>query len=66
MEYLFEDVGVNRIQAEVMLANDCSKRVLLKNGFIKEGTIRQASVWTGKGIVDLEIYGILSEDDIRK
>ncbi|MGX4587547.1 GNAT family N-acetyltransferase [Paenibacillus chitinolyticus] len=60
--YLFTEAEVNRIQAEVMPANDASKKVLLKNGFRKEGTLRQAALWSGKGIVDLEIYAILKED----
>ena len=60
--YLFESINFNRIQAEVMPGNDISKRVLTKNQFIKEGTLRQASLWSGKGIVDLEIYAILKED----
>lgn len=62
VKFLFEDVHINRIQAEVMPANDFSKKVLLKNGFIKEGLLRQATLWSGKGIVDLEIYSILQED----
>ncbi|MDO7908643.1 GNAT family protein [Paenibacillus sp. JX-17] len=62
VKYLFEVVEVNRIQAEVMPANEASKQVLLKNGFIREGLLRQASVWSGKGIVDLEIYGLLRAD----
>ncbi len=62
IKFLFEEVNVNRIQAEVMPANEVSKKVLLKNGFIKEGLLRQASLWSGKGVVDLEIYGILKED----
>ncbi|OBZ07614.1 alanine acetyltransferase [Bacillus sp. FJAT-27264] len=62
LHFLFVDVKVNRIQAEVMPRNDSSKKVLVKNGFLKEGTLRQASLWTGKGIVDLEIYSILKED----
>lgn len=65
-KYLFEDIGVNRIQAEVMPGNGNSKRVLLKNGFLLEGTLRQAQIWTGKGIVDLEIYGCLREDYITR
>lgn len=60
--FLFREADVNRIQAEVMPGNESSKRVLLKNGFIHEGTLRQASVWSGKGIVDLEVYGLLKED----
>ncbi|CEH28996.1 alanine acetyltransferase [Aneurinibacillus migulanus] len=62
VKFLFEEVNINRIQAEVMPANKISKKVLLKNGFIKEGLLRQASLWSGKGVVDLEIYGILKED----
>lgn len=60
--YLFETVNINRIQAEVMPENDVSKRVLIKNGFIKEGTLRQANFWSGKGIVDLELYAILKDN----
>jgi ribosomal-protein-alanine N-acetyltransferase len=62
IEFLFEKVNVNRIQAEVMPANEVSKKVLLKNGFVKEGLLRQAALWSGKGIVDLEIYGVLKEE----
>lgn len=62
VKFLFESVEVNRIQAEVMPFNERSKRVLLKNGFLKEGTLRQANLWSGKGLVDLEIYSILAED----
>ncbi|MEK4396704.1 GNAT family N-acetyltransferase [Bacillus sp. FSL K6-2860] len=60
--FLFEEIDINRIQAEVMPANEVSKKVLLKNGFIKEGLLRQAVLWSGKGIVDLEIYSMLKED----
>jgi [ribosomal protein S5]-alanine N-acetyltransferase len=55
-------MNFNRFPQEVMPSNKVSKKVLLKNGFIKEGTIRQAAVWTGKGRVDLEIYGLLKSD----
>jgi len=65
VKFLFEEVNVNRIQAEVMPVNEVSKKVLLKNGFIKEGVLRQASLWSGKGVIDLEIYGILKEDYIQ-
>lgn len=59
VRFLFQEVEVNRIQAEVMPANEVSKQVLLKNGFKYEGTLRQATLWSGKGIVDVEIYGLL-------
>ncbi|GAA0133464.1 GNAT family N-acetyltransferase [Paenibacillus sp. YSY-4.3] len=62
VKFLFENAHVNRIQAEVMPSNDSSKKVLLKNGFQQEGILRQAHLWSGKGVVDLEIYGILREE----
>ncbi|MFC5649245.1 GNAT family N-acetyltransferase [Paenibacillus solisilvae] len=62
VKYFFEEVGINRIQAEVMLLNERSKRVLMKNGFVHEGTIRQAALWTGKGIIDLDLFSILRAD----
>lgn len=62
ISFLLQEVHVNRIQAEVMPSNEASKKVLLKNGFMKEGLLRQAAVWSGKGIVDLEIYGLLKAD----
>lgn len=62
VSFLFENANINRIQAEVMPANEASKNVLLKNNFMKEGVIRQASYWSGKGVVDLEIYGLLKND----
>lgn len=65
LQFLFTDANVNRIQAEVMPPNETSKKVLLKNGFIKEGTLRQATLWSGKGIVDLEMYSILKEDYVK-
>lgn len=60
--FLLDEVNVNRIQAEVMPPNEASKRVLLKTGFTKEGLLRQAALWSGKGIVDLEIYSLLKDD----
>ncbi|WP_102692578.1 GNAT family N-acetyltransferase [Rummeliibacillus pycnus] len=65
VRFLFEKANINRIQAEVMPANEISKKVLQKNGFKKEGLIRQATLWPGKGIIDIEIYSILNEDYIN-
>ncbi|MDD3243548.1 MAG: GNAT family protein [Eubacteriales bacterium] len=60
--YLFDDIGIDRIQAFVMPENAASERVLLKNGFQKEGLIRRGNVWTGHGIVDLELLALLRDD----
>ena len=61
-DYLFNEIGLNRIQAFVMPENTRSHPVLLRNGFQKEGTIRQGYVWTGKGVVDLVLYSLLPTD----
>lgn len=31
----------------------------------KKGALRQAILWAGKGIVDLEIFSILKEDYVK-
>lgn len=62
LEYLFYEIDVNRIQAFVMPQNERSKNVLLRNKFIKEGTIRQGNYWKGRGVVDLELYSLLKSE----
>lgn len=62
LNYLFQHIEINRIQAFVMPQNEKSKNVLLRNKFIKEGTIRQGNYWRGRGIVDLELYSILKSE----
>lgn len=62
--FLFDTADINRIQAFVMPANVRSGNVLLKNGFLKEGTIRQGAFWTGRGVVDLDLYSLLKSDVI--
>lgn len=61
-DYLFKDIGINRIQAFVMPENIKSQNVLQRNGFVKEGVIRQGHIWKGKGIVDLILYSLLKSD----
>jgi ribosomal-protein-alanine N-acetyltransferase len=61
-DYLFTDVGINRIQAFVMPENIKSQNVLQRNGFVKEGMIRQGYVWKGKGVIDLILYSLLKSD----
>jgi ribosomal-protein-alanine N-acetyltransferase len=61
VNYLLNEVGVERIRAEVMLQNNYSKRVLEKNGFTKEGTTREK--WSGKGIVNLEVFSVLKKEE---
>ncbi len=60
--YIFETVGLNRIEAYVMPQNAASQRVLEKNGFVREGLLRQANIWTDKGVVDLIVFSLLRSD----
>lgn len=62
VKYLFDEIKINRIQATVMPENIYSAKALLRNGFIKEGTIREANYWIGKGVIDLEMYSLLQSD----
>lgn len=62
IHYLFQTVGVNRIQAFVMPENERSQRVLEKNNFAKEGILRQSQFWKGIGVVDLIVYSRLASD----
>ncbi len=62
-DYLFIDIGINRIQAFVMPENVKSQNVLLRNYFMKEGTIRQGHIWKGKGLVDLILFSRLRSDN---
>ncbi|WP_243128275.1 GNAT family N-acetyltransferase [Clostridium chromiireducens] len=61
-DYLFNDIGINRIQAFVMPENIKSQNVLQRNSFVKEGIIRQGCVWKGQGVVDLILYSLLKSD----
>lgn len=62
IDFLFNEIKVNRIQAFVMTENLKSGKVLKRNHFVHEGTIRQGQIWKEKGLVDLELYSLLSED----
>lgn len=63
--FLFEEVGVGRIEAIHDPNNPSSDKVMLKNGFTYEGTMRNYD-FTNKGISDASIYSILSEEYFSK
>ncbi|KAI2628329.1 acetyltransferase [Xylaria nigripes] len=53
--------GLMRIHANVFEPNEASKRVLVKAGFIKEGTMRSAVVKHGERMSE-EIFGLIRAD----
>ena len=60
--YLFNSIGINRIQAFVMPENTKSLDVLRRNNYVEEGIIRQGFVWKGKGVVDLMLFSMMKSD----
>ena len=53
-----KELGLNRITANVFHPNLASQRILLKNGFVQEGTMRKAAK-KGDKVYDIFIYGLL-------
>ena len=64
IRFLFEEVGMNRIQATHDARNPNSGRVMEKCGMLYEGTMRQASR-NNQGIDDSVVRAILKEDYIK-
>ncbi len=56
----FENMELNRIQADVMAHNDRSARVLEKLGFSHEGVQRQGGYWRDE-YHDLHYFGLLRD-----
>lgn len=59
--HAFEALGLRRIEAEVNPANVASNELLLRVGFVREGTLRQR--WAAKDkVYDTHLYGLLADD----
>jgi ribosomal-protein-alanine N-acetyltransferase len=65
LNYAFNNLNVNRVEAEVMPGNFASERVLEKNGFLKEGLFRDWMYWNNRHY-DMYIYSILKSDRDKK
>jgi ribosomal-protein-alanine N-acetyltransferase len=59
--FLFEEVGVNRIESQHDPNNPNSGKVMKKCGLKYEGTLRQAD-YSNQGIVDACIYSLLRDE----
>ncbi len=60
IRFCFEETNLQRLEAEVMVKNIASNRVMEKCGFICEGTKRQAKFVNT--YADYNIYGLLKSD----
>ncbi|MDO4379724.1 MAG: GNAT family protein, partial [Clostridia bacterium] len=61
MDYFFDVVGVNRIEARHDSKNPNSGKVMKKCGMKYEGTLRSAD-WNNQGICDACYYALLKSD----
>ena len=59
--FLFNEVGVNRIESQHDPDNPHSGEVMKKCGLKYEGTLRQAD-YSNKGIVDAAVYSVLKSE----
>lgn len=59
--FVFENFKIVRIYANVFEGNPASEKVLMKAGYLKEGTLRKAVFKEGK-FLDQYIYAILKEE----
>ena len=61
MDYMFDDVGVNRVESRHDPRNPNSGRVMRKCGMNYEGTLRQSD-WNNQGICDASWYALLAQE----
>lgn len=65
VRYGFEELELNRIEAFVSPDNMASLGVMRKNGFVKEGQLRQHFSKNGQ-LDDSVVFGLLLEDFLRR
>ncbi|WP_392541936.1 GNAT family N-acetyltransferase [Oryzobacter telluris] len=61
LEWAYDTLDLNRVQAEADTRNIASARVLEKLGFVREGTLREDCVVEGV-VSDSWVYGLLRRD----
>jgi RimJ/RimL family protein N-acetyltransferase len=58
LQWAFDTLALNRVQAETDTRNTASARVLEKLGFVREGMLREDCVVNGE-VSDSWVYGLL-------
>lgn len=61
LDWAFETLDLNRVQAETDTRNLASARVLEKLGFVREGTLREDCIVAGE-ISDSWVFGLLRRE----
>lgn len=62
IEFLFDEVKVNRIHARHDVNNIASERVMQKCGLKYEGTLRDAALTSRNTICDVKVHSILKKE----
>jgi RimJ/RimL family protein N-acetyltransferase len=61
LQWAFDTLDLNRVQAETDTRNLASARVLEKLGFVREGTLREDCVVNGE-VSDSWVYGLIRRE----
>lgn len=61
LQWAFDTLDLNRVQAEADTRNVGSARVLEKNGFVREGTLREDCIVDGD-VSDSWVFGLLRRE----
>ncbi|HTW20617.1 MAG TPA: GNAT family N-acetyltransferase [Mycobacteriales bacterium] len=61
LQWAFDTLDLNRVQAETDTRNLASARVLEKLGFVREGTLREDCIVSGE-VSDSWVFGLLRRD----
>jgi RimJ/RimL family protein N-acetyltransferase len=61
LQWAFDTLDLNRVQAETDTRNAASGRVLEKLGFVREGTLREDCVVNGE-VSDSWVYGLIKRE----
>jgi RimJ/RimL family protein N-acetyltransferase len=61
LDFAFTELGLNRIEAEVITANAVSAKVLHKLGFTEEGCLRERWIVSGQKY-DIAAFGLLRQE----
>lgn len=64
LNYCFAEMNMHRVEAIVETGNKKSAELLLKLGFIYEGTHRECEIKDGR-FIDLGFYAILRKDELN-
>ena len=61
LQWAFDTLDLNRVQAEADTRNMASARVLEKNGFVREGTLREQCIVNGD-VSDTWVFGLIRRE----